>query len=111
VRLAVASFATPDPAALSSDERRFFEGTFHLTPHQRGDIVELRRLIRVYNGLVREFCEREGALYLPVGEGLSGGIETFTDICHLRLPGIKKKAEIMFEHLKGFAAERLKAQP
>ena len=111
VSMAVASFATPDPDTLSSDERRFFEGTFHLTPHQRGDLVELRRVIQVYNGLVREFCEREGLLYLPVAEGLSGGIETFTDICHLRLRGIKKKAELMFEPLKGFVAERLEAHP
>lgn len=110
VSMAVASFAIPDPAALSSDERRFFESTFHLTPRRRGDIVELRRLVQVYNALVRELCEREGVLYLPVAEGLSGGIETFADICHLRLPGINRKAEIMFEHLKTFTWERLEAQ-
>ena len=108
ISLAVASFAVPDPGTLSSSECRFYENSFHIFGENRESMVELRRLIAEYNRLVREFCTREELLYIPVAEHLTGSVETFADVCHLRIPGIKKKAEIMFEPVKDFVGKRLK---
>ena len=106
--MAVASFALPDPEGISDAERRYFESTFHLTPAKDGDLREIHRFVSEYNRLVHELCNARGALYIPVAENLSGGIETFTDVCHLRLPGIRRKAEIMAEHLREYVGEQLK---
>lgn len=62
-----------------------------------------------YNDLVREFCAANGVSYVPVAEELSGGIDSFVDICHLRMPGIGRKAAIVFEHIKDVVAQRLGA--
>lgn len=107
VSMAAASFAVPDITGISTDERRYYEDTFHM-PSIRNDLLELGRFIDEYNRLVREFCVEHGALYMPVAEELQGGLELFSDICHLRLPGIQQKARTMFTHLKSFVDERLK---
>ncbi|NLV46682.1 MAG: SGNH/GDSL hydrolase family protein [Candidatus Hydrogenedentes bacterium] len=107
VLMAIASFAIPDSDAITREEQDFFESTFHLTPTKGGKLSELRRLIDEYNRLVREFCSQNNVIYIPVAENLTGGIETFTDICHLRVSGIRKKAAICFEHLRDVLGQRL----
>lgn len=106
VLMAIASFAIPDSDAITSAEQDFFESTFHLTPTKGGKLSELERLIDEYNRLVRQFCSKNDVVYIPVAEKLNGGIEMFTDICHLRVEGIHQKADICFEHLREVIAER-----
>ncbi len=108
--LAVARFAIPDTGTLPLCERYYYDKKASLIPLKKGNAAELRRFIEEYNRLVREFCSEGGALYLPVAEELTGGIETFTDVCHLRLPGIKRKAQIMFMYLKDHISVRLEKE-
>ena len=107
VLMAIASFAIPDSDAITREEQDFFESTFHLTPTKGGKLSELRRLIDEYNRLVREFSSQNNVIYIPVAENLTGGVETFTDICHLRIAGIRKKAAIVFEHIRDVVGEGL----
>ncbi len=100
VLMAIASFAVPNGTSLTRDERNFFESTFHMTPTKGGRLDQLKRMIDEYNRRVREFCSGNGIVYIPVAENLTGGIETFTDVCHLRVGGIRKKAAICFEHIR-----------
>ncbi|HOC67278.1 MAG TPA: hypothetical protein PLL36_00050 [Candidatus Hydrogenedentes bacterium] len=105
--MAIASFAVPDGTSVIPAERDFFESTFHMTPTKGGRLNQLNRMIDEYNRCVHEFCSENNLLYIPVAENLTGGIETFTDICHLRIAGIRKKAAIIYEHIRDVVGEGL----
>lgn len=107
VLMAVASFAVPDGKSVTPAERDFFESTFHMTPTKGGRLNQLNRMIDEYNRRVRKFCEENALVYIPVAENLTGGIETFTDICHLRIAGIRKKATIVYEHIRDAVGKQL----
>lgn len=107
ILMAIASFAVPDDTSVTRDERGFFESTFHMTPTKGGRLDQLSRMIDEYNRCVRDFCSGNNIIYIPVAENLTGGIETFTDICHLRIAGIRKKAAIVYEHIRDVVGERL----
>ena len=108
IAFAVASFATPDAAALSWNERVYFDHSFSAYALVRFTTADYNRYIGVYNRLVRKFCNDKNLLYIPVAENFSGGVDTFADICHTRLRGIELKARIMAEYLEDFVGERLK---
>ena len=107
VLMAIASFAIPDRESVTPAERDFFESTFHMTPTKGGRLSQLSRMMDEYNRCVREFCSENNLLYIPVAENLTGGIETFTDVCHLRIKGIREKAAICFEHIRDTVEKRL----
>ena len=68
------------------------------------------RAIAAQNARLRDLCEKEGILYIPVAENLTGGTEYFTDNCHLWLHGIERKADIAFRYLKDFIAPKIAAR-
>lgn len=95
VRFAVCSFDYPDPALLSAREEAFYDSLFSYPPWGRIGLRTYAALVDTYNRRVRELCKEEELLYLPVEEQLRGGFEVFTDICHMHLGGIDRKAEVM----------------
>jgi len=105
--LAVASFAVPDVNSISSCERIYFDYSFHTFPLARATTADYNWAMGLYNQTVREYCQESGVLYIPVAENFSGGVDTFTDICHMRLRGIELKARIMADHLEAFVRGRL----
>lgn len=115
VDVAVCSFAYPDVAHLSNDERRYYDAclarTFGPGPDGGRGVLNAAtyaHLVDLYNDEVRALCRDEGFLYVPVAENLKGGTEYFYDACHCYLAGIDRKAEIVFEGLKDFVAARIK---
>lgn len=58
------------------------------------------RVLGIYNAALKEQCEDSGIPYLGLAEAYSGGVECFTDICHMRSRGIVQKAEIITRYLK-----------
>jgi hypothetical protein len=103
--MALCSIAYPDFPNLPLCEVLYYDNR----GWWRTDKPLYTRMTDVYNAMTRDFCKKEGLLYIPVQEGLKGGMEHFADIAHLRLPGIQRKADIAFEHLKDYVAAKLAA--
>ncbi len=103
VRFAVASFAFPDFGNLPAGERAWFRQLFVFQQTIRPEFEDYVAATKAFNACLQEFCEEKGVLYVPVAEELKGGVEIYTDIAHMHVNGIRRKAEIMFEHLKEVA--------
>ena len=56
-------------------------------------------IIGLYNDRLEAFSAEHGYAYLPVAERMAGGAAVFTDICHMTLEGINRKAEVFAELL------------
>lgn len=99
VTFVACSFALPDIQKLSSRETIFFDNSFwssYLIPFSSR---YYKQVVECHNALLLRFCTENHIPYIPVAEHLKGGMDLFSDICHLRIPGIEKKAEIICEHL------------
>lgn len=49
----------------------------------------------VYNAALEEFCAQRDIPYVPLADHLTGGTEIFSDLVHLNLVGIERKAEVL----------------
>ena len=110
IDMAICSFAHPDYPSLSPEEKDYFE--CHHMKYWQGKHVTFEsycRIVETYNQEVRRLCEDKGIQYIPVSEGLKGGTNYFTDICHTQPVGIELKADILFRHLKDYVAVKLGA--
>jgi hypothetical protein len=107
--MALCSPAFPDFQNIPRNEAHLYDNRYcHVHWGQGMDRPQYSFLASTYAKAAREFCEKEGAIYLPVQENLKGGVNLFVDIAHLRVPGIQKKADVIFELLKGHIAVKLK---
>ena len=107
---ALSSFAYPDIHHLPEKERYWFRDIFATPldiPLQFDDYV---LSADAFNEAARSFCDREDALYVPVAENIQGGIEIFTDTCHMHMTGIQQKAQIMFDFLKDHISRSMKGE-
>jgi hypothetical protein len=114
VGVAVCSFAHPDVVHLRKEERSYYDRCLErfFGPGPGGgrgifNAATYGHLVDLYNDEVRTLCRDEGFLYVPVAENLQGGTEYFYDACHCYLAGIDRKAEIVFEGIKDFVADRI----
>ena len=109
IPMAVCSFACPDLARLDRRERAYLD--WHLANMWESDnrysMASYIRLVALYSRLLKPFCQENGLEYVPVAEGLSGGLDTFCDVCHMWPDNIRRKAELVFEHLKGVIESRI----
>ncbi len=44
-------------------------------------------------------CEREGILYIPVGEEFNAQLDHFSDVCHMTSLGLGLKTDIIGTHI------------
>ncbi len=98
IPVAVCSFAAPDQQALSRDAYDYYN--YQTMQEWGGRYITFDSYLHalaLYNAALAQFCRDENVMYIPVAEKLRGGAEIFGDICHLRNPGIQKKAEIIAE--------------
>ncbi len=110
VGLAVCSFAAPDVAHLPRMERDFFE--WRISFMLWGRMMHIEQycgMVAMYNELLKALCAERGLTYIPVAEGLRGGMDSFTDICHMNLAAMDRKAGIVADALRDYVAERLGA--
>ena len=100
VPVALCSFAAPDMERLSVEERSYYD---YCTLKEWGGcyvtFISYLRALKTYNTAIRELCNAEKLLYIPIAEELRGGAEIFGDICHLRNPGIEAKAKLIADFL------------
>lgn len=100
VEVAVCSFAAPSPDALNRVERDYYE--YYTVLEWTGRYSNLDCYLTAlghYNDALRLLCKQEDLSYIPVEENMRDGVILFGDICHLRNPGIEKKAAIIAEAL------------
>ncbi len=106
VPMAFCSFAYPHGPKVDHREMDFFyfrsNRLWGWSLHTQSYV----RLVRIYNDLLETWCREQGALYVPVAEHVSGGVGTFTDICHMHLSGMQKKARTVFESIQELVRRR-----
>lgn len=100
VETVICSFAAPNPDVLTRVEREYYEYYSVLEWTGRySNFESYLTALDLYNIALRELCARENLPYIPVEENMRDGAIMFGDICHLRNPGIEKKAGIIAEAL------------
>jgi len=110
IEMAVCSFAYPTP--VDPLECDYFNRV--LNSMTWGRVMSLDGyawIMRIYGRQVQDLCGKRGLTYVPVAENLKGGIDCFTDICHMHLAGIDRKAEIAFGALKDVIAAKWNRAP
>lgn len=96
VESAICSFAAPAPEALNRTTRDYYEYyTIKEWTGRYSNFDSYRYVLGLYNEALRQLCEEKGVLYIPVEENMRDGEIIFGDICHLRNPGIEKKASLI----------------
>lgn len=107
VEVAICSFARPHLETLTATERDYYE--YNTRNSWGGKYVSFAtycRVLDLFNRKLKQLCEEEKLLYIPVAESIQGGGKYFGDICHMKDNGIVLKAEIIARYL----AERLKSK-
>ena len=106
------TFATPNPDRLDPTTREYLDwNSRSVWGGGLASFATLRQWILLYNRRLQEFGRQEQVRVLPVAEGLDGGMETFTDLCHLKPSGIDAKAELIARQLAPSLESRLKPVP
>jgi hypothetical protein len=106
--LALCSFARPELGAIPTEERLNYDNLIHnMLWGQALSIESYIHLTDLYNAKLHAMCEREGMIYIPVAEGMRGGMEIFTDICHMQLEAMEQKARVVCDAIKDRVAELL----
>jgi len=107
---AVCTFSAPDWAALDSEERLYFE--YCAREDWTGIYFTFRDYLAVlerWNETIRDLCREAGLPCIPVAEQVTGGVDMFHDICHMRDQAIEQKARVVAEALEGYVAGKLDA--
>jgi hypothetical protein len=103
VRYAICDYAAPEIPWWKIPARSHLDRIF------RGwcipDYGVYRDLVRTYNRRLRAFCRETGAIHVPAGACIQGGLDTFTDNCHLHVRGIEEKARHAFDTIQKIVAE------
>ncbi len=100
VPVALCSFAAPEGLGLSSAETAYYNYCTYLEWGGKYVMFDTYlRALKTYNKALQQLCQSENLIYIPVAENLRGGAALFGDICHLRNPGIEKKATFIADFL------------
>ncbi len=100
IPVAVCSLAFPDPAALTEQERQYFDYNARTCWGAPNLTINLyARMAGRLNMRIRALCERDKMLYIPVHENIGGGLYYMSDICHMYARGVERKADIIASHL------------
>lgn len=109
VPMAFGSFAAPGGDTLTDAEADFFYLHSNRLWGWSVDTRSYKYLVEIYNEALRDFCMESGALYLPIAENVAGGLEAFTDICHMHLDAMREKARVVVEGVRPLVDARLEA--
>jgi len=102
VKVVFAGFIRPDADRLDHEEKDFLNYSIRSFWNGKHDIDNYCQWVDIYNQQLEEMCEKNGLFFIPANKHLTGGLDLFLDICHLKEEGIEKKAGIIFDHLKEY---------
>lgn len=107
----IASIGVPYRDKLSPIEQDYYDYYYNKEWGGANSNFELYcTAMRMFNEKLREFCRKNGILYIPVEENMPPSIRYFGDICHMRQDGIKLKAKIMADTLIPYLEQKFSAQ-
>ena len=102
------SFVRPQLDGITPDELNYFNHNLRtFWDRKYTSFAEYCHIVDVYNAAMRQLCSELNMGYIPVAENLTGGTQTFVDICHMTPQGIEKKADIFFNQLKPYVTKKL----
>ncbi|MBI1317488.1 MAG: hypothetical protein GC168_00880 [Candidatus Hydrogenedens sp.] len=108
VQFAFASFGAPGYSELDATQQAYFDHVINTM--QWGRVMNMASYVHVvgiYNGMLEQYCREQNLLFLPVAGEIAGGAELYTDICHMNLFGMKRKAEAFRDALEPVLQEAL----
>ncbi len=106
--IAFVSFLRPRFEDLSAAERDFY--LYDLTYGWKGQLLNLETYslwIDTYNLRLAEWCDRQSLPFFDLAAEMTGGAETFSDVCHLTSDGIERKAKRLARLLTPFLESRI----
>ena len=112
VPVAFCSFARPAWETLSPPEKAFFDRRIrNMIWGPRLTMRAYCRLVDLYNRELRIRCTLWKAPFLDIAPRLSGGIDRYTDICHMRLWAVDDKARVIAEQIAPLIAGADNSRP
>jgi len=109
VVMTFSGFAHHTPEQMSPAERRYVSTHSEQLSRWGLTIEHQSELIRIYNEMLRKYCEENFLIFLNTANDVKGGVDVFTDaLCHMHLPAMELKAESMANVLRGFVGEQLR---
>jgi len=97
--LAFCTFARPNPD-ISAEERAMIEQRLHAQFWGRGlTLTQYCWIVDRYNDRLRRYCAEHHLPILDIAPRLSGGVERYTDYCHMRLWSIHDKARLVADSI------------
>lgn len=112
VDLVLCTFAYPDLARCTKEERDFFDRDLKVV--WGGSFLTIEtycELIEMHNRYLEEFGGKNSLLVIPLARELKGGLDIFNDICHLKMNGMAEKATIISNYLQSHIAARARLEP
>ncbi len=95
------SVPIPDYNAMTWQEKSYFQ--YVTRKWWGGRSLNFRMytyILNIYNQLLREKTQDKGIFYVPLYEKfMNESPSQFNDLCHLKLKGIQKKAEIVSSYV------------
>ncbi|MGC8738445.1 MAG: SGNH/GDSL hydrolase family protein [Candidatus Hydrogenedens sp.] len=111
IDMCISSIGVPYREKVNKEERDYYDfyydkewGWANSSFQQYSDVMKR------FNQQLRDYCENNGLLYIPVAENMPAGTKYFGDICHMRQEGVKLKAKIMADTLIPYL-ERVLSHP
>ncbi len=107
VDMAVCSFARPEIARLNAQDRAYYD--YLINTMLWGRMMNMESYVMLtdlYNRSIKSWAAEEGMRYIPVAEHVNAGTLEFTDICHMHLSAMERKAEVVAQALIEHLASR-----
>ena len=104
VDMALCSFACPKLGCLDFRARNYYDLNMREVWQGQG-LINFRtycNLMDLYNGLLKQLCEDEGMIYVPVAEHFHAGPDHFFDICHMTPLGLELKTNIIGAYMADY---------
>lgn len=100
IKVCLASMAFPQLKLLNKQEYQYLK--FNANTTWESPLFHLPTYIdriQASNDILFQISEKYGIPYLAIGENIHGGMNIFTDFCHMNLEGIQRKADVFYEQL------------
>jgi len=107
VDMAICSFACPEVPRRNIKARLFLDVNMATVWH--GGYINFstcRKIVDLHNRLLKDMCERDGILYVPVAENLQRGMDHFFDICHMTPLGLELKTNIIGAYIREYIEDK-----
>lgn len=101
-KLILSTFAQPDVPNLSDYEFDYFDFDIKLRQPWFQSLDIYYQADNLFNRELKEFCKDRGIVFTDVDKAVKGGLEYFTDVCHMTDEGNLLKSDETYRTIKKF---------